>query len=90
MMNSRGTEYSRGHTQYETTEKAYWDFSIFDSWLDIKSNIDIIKAYLGYDTYWYIGYSGATSQMLYTLATQEPYLFERLRRAILLAPCVIP
>ena len=90
LMNSRGTEYSRTHTVYEATEQAYWDFSIFDMWKDIEANINIIKSYLGYDTYWYVGYSGATSQMLYAMTLFEPFLFERLRRAILLAPCTIP
>ena len=43
--------------------------SLTDQWLDIKSNIEIVKAYVGYDEVFYVGYSGATTQMLYALAT---------------------
>lgn len=48
MMNQRGTEYSRQHSQFEAETEAFQDFDLFDLWIDIKANIDIIKSYLGY------------------------------------------
>jgi len=78
MMNQRGTDYSRKHTVFAVESEEYWDLSLTDLWKDIEGNIDIIKTYLGYDNSYYVGYAGATSQMLYALATQEPYLKEHL------------
>ena len=63
--------------------------SLTDQWLDIKANIEIIKAYIGYDELYYVGYSGATTQMLYALATEEPFLAERVKKVVLLAPCTV-
>ena len=90
MMNSRGTEYSRRHTRLDPNSPEYWSFNMQDMYLDIEENINVIKAYLGYDELWYVGYSGATSQMLFGLATQEEFLKTRLLKAILMAPCTIP
>ena len=45
---------------------------------------------MGYKDLWYIGYSGATSQMLYALATNEAYFRERVWHVSLLAPCTVP
>ena len=59
-------------------------------WMDLKSNVETIKAQTGYDSLWYIGYSGATTTMLYALATQESIFRNKIRDAILLAPCTIP
>ena len=89
MVNQRGTEFSKRHVQLDPSSKAYWDFSIFDMWLDIKANVDIVKAYLGFDAFWYIGYSGATTQMVYALVESEPYFRGNLRKSLLLAPCFI-
>ena len=62
MMNQRGTDYSRGHTSLDAeTSKTYWDMTLTEQWLDIKANIEIIKAYIGYNELYYVGYSGATS-----------------------------
>ena len=72
MMNQRGTEYSRKHTSYQANSKEFWDFDVFTLWNDIESNIKTMKAFSGYDVFWYVGYSGATMQMLYGLATKSP------------------
>ena len=69
MINQRGTDYSRKHTRLEVESKEYWDVDLNGLWKDIEGNIDIIKAYSGYDEVYYVGYSGATSQILYALAT---------------------
>jgi len=50
----------------------------------------VIKAYQGFDDFWYVGYSGATTQMLYALVDHAPKLQDKLRKAILLAPCTTP
>ena len=63
---------------------------MFDMYRDIPENMAIIKSYLGYDISWYIGYSGATTQILYGMATDEPNLNGKIQKAILLAPCTIP
>ena len=76
--------------RHETNSKEYWNYDLFDMWNDIDANIDTIKAYQGYDTFWYIGYSGGASQMLYALKEQYTKLERKLRRAILLAPCTFP
>ena len=89
MINNRGTEYSRRHTVFTDAQQDYWSFDIFDQYQDIKANIDIIKAYAGYDIMWYIGYSGGTTQMIYGMSQDEPYLANRIQKAILLAPCTI-
>lgn len=89
MINQRGTEYSRKHKQLEEGSKEYFDVSLTDQWFDIKANIEIVKAYTGYDIVDYVGYSGATSQMLFALASEEPYLKEKVRKVVLLAPCTI-
>jgi lysosomal acid lipase/cholesteryl ester hydrolase len=90
LMNSRGTEYSRKHVSFDLDSPEYWNFDLFDMWQDIEANIKTIKAYKGYDTFWYIGYSGATSQMLYAMREEGPYLSRKLRKTILLAPCTFP
>jgi len=69
MMNGRGTEYSRSSTRIDTKSNAFWDFSMTSMWMDLKSNVETIKAQTGYDSLWYIGYSGATTTILYALAT---------------------
>ena len=89
MMNQRGTEFSKRHVRLDPSSKAYWNYDIFGEWIDIKANINIIKAYLGFDAYWYIGYSGATTQMIYALVAEEPFLRNKLRKSLLLAPCKI-
>ena len=89
MINNRGTEYSRRHTIFTDVQQDYWSFDIFDQYQDIKANIDIIKAYAGYDIMWYVGYSGGTTQMIYGMSQDEPYLANRIQKAILLAPCTI-
>ena len=61
MMNQRGTQYSREHTRFDVDSQEYWDFDQFDLWKDIEANIQVIKAYQGFDDFWYIGYSGATT-----------------------------
>ncbi len=90
LMNSRGTDYSRKHVSFELTSPEFWNFDLFDMWQDIEGNIKTIKAYTGYDTFWYIGYSSATSQMLYAMQEQSPKLQRKLRKSILLAPCTVP
>ena len=89
MINNRGTEYSRRHNTLDPVDKEFWDFDMFDMYEDIKANIDIIRYYLGFDIMWYIGYSGATTQMIYGMAKDEPYLRGKIQKAILLAPCTI-
>ena len=54
---------------------------------DIDENIKIIKDYLGYNRSYYIGYAGATTQMLYAMGTREPLLKDRILKGIFLTPC---
>ena len=69
MINQRGTEYSRRRTTLDAeVDKSYWDTSLTDQWVDIKANIETIKAFVGYDEVYYTGYSGATTQMFYALS----------------------
>ena len=89
MINQRGTEYSKKHNSLEEGSKEYFETSLTDQWLDIKANIEIVKAYTGYELVDYVGYSGATTQMLFALSSEEPYLKERIRKTVLLAPCTI-
>ena len=89
MINQRGTEYSRKHNTLNSGSKEYFDVSLTDQWLDIKANLGIVKAYTGYELVDYVGYSGATSQMLFALSSEEPYLIDKVRKVVLLAPCTI-
>ena len=63
---------------------------MFDTYEDIKKTIDIIKAYTGFQIYWYVGYSGATSMMFHAMLEKDPFFVDRLQYASLLAPCTIP
>jgi len=48
MMNSRGTEYSRKNTKLSADSKLFWDFSMDEMWKDIKANVGLVQAHLGY------------------------------------------
>ena len=61
MINQRGTDYSRKHTKLKVESKEFWDLDISDLWKDIEGNIEIVKAFSGFDDVYYVGYSGATS-----------------------------
>jgi len=74
MMNQRGTEYSREHTSVDKNSQEYWDFDMFDQWLDIEANIRVMKSLVGYDDFWYVGYSGATTQMLFGMVEESAKL----------------
>jgi lysosomal acid lipase/cholesteryl ester hydrolase len=71
MINQRGTEYSSKHETLDVSGKEFWDYSLTDQWLEIKANLETIKAYTGYDDSYYVGYAGATFQMLYALEKEE-------------------
>ena len=90
MMNQRGTQYSNEHTKFSIDSQEYWDFDQFDLWKDIEANIKVIKAYQGFDDYWYVGYSGATTQLLYAMVEHSTRFVDKMRKAILLAPCSTP
>jgi len=49
MMNGRGTEYSKNNSRIDSKSKAFWDFSMTSMWMDIKSNVETMKAQTGYD-----------------------------------------
>ena len=87
MINSRGTEYSRRNRKLSSDTSSYWDMDMGDYSNDIDENIKIIKDYLGYNRSYYIGYAGATTQMLYAMGTREPLLKDRILKGIFLTPC---
>ena len=89
-MNQRGTEYSLEHTRYSVESKEYWDYDFFDQWFDIEANIRVIKSFKGYDDFFYIGYSGATAQMLYGMVEDSAKIEKTMRKAVLIAPCTTP
>ena len=90
MMNNRGTEYSRDHVRFDKDSAEYWDYDFFDEWKDIEANVRVMKSYTGYDDLYYVGYSGATAQMLYGMVEDTTKLQNKLRKAVFLAPCTTP
>ena len=90
MMNNRGTEYSRDHIRVDTNSQEYWDYDFFDEWLDVEANIRVMKSFTGYNELYYVGYSSATTQMLYGMVEDSAKLENKLLKAVFLAPCTIP
>ena len=90
--NSRGTEYSREHTELNALEDSeYWLFSFAEMGLyDDPAKIRMIKEKTGADKIFYLGYSQGTTQINYGLAHLEREFYaDNLYKVVELAPCYI-
>jgi len=91
--NNRGTMYSWGHTTLNAaTDPEYWDWTWADMGLyDDTANIKAIKAKMGVDKIFYLGYSQGTAQMHYGMAKLESSFHSKyLHKVVQLAPCFVP
>lgn len=58
MGNNRGTEYSRGNKNYDTTQPEFWAYSFAEMGIyDDTANIKMIKDKTSKDKIFYLGYS---------------------------------
>ena len=57
---------------------------------DVPAMLNKITEVSGTKKVSYVGYSQGTSQMFYALATNEKKIADKLDRAIMMAPCIVP
>ena len=87
--NSRGTEYSQGHTSLTVDDDEYWNFSWAEMGLyDVPALITKMNESAGSEKSFYVGYSQGTIQMFYGLAhREEDFYADNVHKALMLAPC---
>ena len=103
--NNRATQYSNKNYRYPDADEHddkdwYYNPESFvakysTGWMDmgrydVPAMLDKVTEVSGSEKVSWVGYSQGTSQMFYALATDEGKISDKLERAVMLAPCVVP
>ncbi|GAO50359.1 alpha/beta-hydrolase [Saitoella complicata NRRL Y-17804] len=88
--NNRGNKYSKKHTSLNSSQKAFWDFSIDEfAMFDIPDSIRYILDTTGAPSLAYIGFSQGTAQA-FAMLSINPQLNEKVNLFVGLAPAMSP
>ncbi|KAK9356455.1 Alpha/Beta hydrolase protein [Lipomyces doorenjongii] len=88
--NNRGNKYSKKHVFLQSTESAFWNFSMDEFALyDIPDTIDYILSTAGQSSLAYIGFSQGSAQAFAALSL-HPGLNDKVKVFVALAPAMAP
>lgn len=86
LMSLRGTDWSLGHDQYNSTQPEFWDYSLDDFGLrDIPAVIEHISRETGAPKVGYVGHSQATFSVFALLSTFPEYA-DKIEPVVAVAP----
>ena len=85
--NNRGNRFARGHTSFDTSEQAFWDFNFMDMGkYDTPAFIDFVLSKTKQSKLTYIGHIQGTAQAFVGASLNPEFWAERLNLFVALAP----
>ncbi|KAK9318909.1 Alpha/Beta hydrolase protein [Lipomyces orientalis] len=88
--NNRGNKYSRRHVSLQSTENAFWNFSVDEFALyDIPNTVDYILSMTGQKALAYVGFSQGSAQAFAALSIR-PQLNDQVKVIVGLSPAMAP